>query len=485
MLIILLPLLGAYIIPIIGYFKPKITNILTTIIVLITTILAVLLAIEILVNGEIYYFTVGEEPPWGVEILADHLAALMALIVLGVTLLATIFSKKYVKHSLKPKKEVLYYTLILLMTGGLLWFIMAADAFNMFVGLEIFSIASYSLTAISQDKKAITAAFNYLLMGAVGSAFFLLGIGYLYIMTGTLNFADLAARIVELDLYPSTAIFASLAFIVTGLSIKSALFPLHVWLPDAHSKALSPVSALFSAVLVEVAAYGLIRILLTVYGYEYITEVIPLTTVFLILAGIAVLFGSLLAIYQTDIKRMLAYSSVSQMGYIIFGFGLGTSLGLSAGLLHLFNHALMKSALFLAAGAVIYLTGKRNIYDYGGLGQKMPYTMAFFGIAALAMIGIPPTNGFISKFYLAWAAVDIGQWVFVIVILLSSLLNAIYFFRVLNIAYTRENDDMTKVKEPLTIVIPIGILAISCIIFGFGFSIPLDLIEPFAESLMK
>lgn len=485
-LLVLTPLFGAFITALTSKIKEEINNAVATIFLLIAFILSILTAIEVMNQGTIHYYTAGLNPPFSIEIVTDSLSSLMTLIITSLSLSTVIYSKKFIEKELPKNKENYFYILVLLLTGGLNWFVVSGDIFNMFVGLEILSISSYTLIAISQKKEAIASAYKYLLMGSIGSSFFLLGTGYLYIMTGTLNLTDLATRIIELQLLGSEAIFASIAFIVTGLSIKAAIFPLHPWMPDAYSKALSPICALSSGAIIEAGAYALIRLTLTIYGVNFITEIVPITTILLYLSGIAIIIGSLYAISQSNIKKMLAYSSVSQMGYIIMGFGLSTELGLSSGLLHLFNHSIMKAALFFAAGAVIYKTGITDIYEFKGLGEKMPITMTFFGIASIAMIGIPPTNGFISKFYLAWASISSNQWIFAIIILISSLLNAVYFFRVINISFFsgEEYDEVKRNEAPLSMLIPTGALAVACLVFGLGFNLPMEFIEPVAEKLL-
>ncbi|PTD93669.1 hypothetical protein C9439_06365 [archaeon SCG-AAA382B04] len=484
-LLVLIPLFGAYLAAISVLFKKKINNILSLILLSLSFFLSLLTANHVLTSGDISYHTAGLQPPFAIEIVVDPLSALMTIIITSLSLLTVIYSREFIRKELSDKRESYYYILVLLLTGGLNWFVIAGDIFNMFVGLEILSISSYSLIAIAQNKEAIASAYQYLLMGSIGSSFFLLGTGYLYIMTGTLNFADLAIRIAQLGLFNSEAIFASTAFIVTGLSIKGAIFPLHVWMPDAYSKALAPICALSSGAIIEAAVYALIRITLTVYGIEFITEIVPVKTILLWLAGIAIIIGSLYAISQSNIKRMLAYSSVSQMGYIVMGYGIGTQLGLSAGILHLFNHSIMKACLFFAVGAIAYKTGKTDLYEYEGMGDKMPVTMMFFSLAAISMVGIPPTNGFISKFYLVWASASSTRWIFAAIILVSSLLNAIYFFRIINKAYFGGgHEEASRDEAPYTMLVPIGVLAISCVVFGLAFNIPLSLIEPVAEKLM-
>ncbi|OKY78107.1 MAG: NADH:ubiquinone oxidoreductase chain M [Candidatus Methanohalarchaeum thermophilum] len=485
-LVVLVPLITAYFLPLCGYIRSSLCNLVSVFSLSISLIISLYLAKIVVLEGTIQYFTTGFQPPFAIEIRADQLTVLMVLATILLSLLTVIYSRYFIRGRFTEERKGLYYALILLLAGGLNWFIIAADIFNMFVGLEILSISSYTLIGISQKRKAIISGFKYLLMGAIGSSFTLLGIGYLYIMTGTLNFNDLALRIIELNLMHSEAILASLAFIVTGLSIKSAIFPLHVWMPDAYSEALVPICALSSGIIVEAAVYMLIRIIYTVYGTKIIMEIVPITTIFLYISGIAIILGSFFAISQTNIKRMLAYSSVSQMGYIILGVGISTKLGLSAGFLHLFNHTIMKACLFFAVGGVVYRKGITEIYEFRGIGKKMPWTMTFFSIAALSIIGVPPTNGFVSKFLLAYASLDAEKWFFAIIILISSLLNAVYFFKIINISFfSGKKEEEKDIKEPpKTILIPTGILAILCIIIGFAFPIPLSMIETAIKSLI-
>jgi len=484
-LLVIIPLISAYLIPVLGHFYKKHTYTLSVLTSLFVFLSSILLAFIIVEKGPISYYTVGVEPPLAVEVFADHLTALMAILSSGLTFFTIFYSKSFIRNKIPDKRKVTYYSLIHLLLGSLMWIIIGADIFNIFVGIEILSISSYTLIAISHERDAILSAFNYLLLGSIGSALFLLGIGYLYVMTGTLNLTDIATRIIELEIGNSVPILTSLGLIVTGLSVKSAIFPLHFWMPDAYSKALSPICALSSGAIVNAMLYVLIRILLTVYGIEYISHTVPLTTLFLWISGIAMIIGSLYAVFQSDVKRMLAYSSVSQIGYVLLGFGVGTHLGFSAGFLHLFNHAIAKAALFFAVGIVVYKTGITNVRDFDKMGSRMPITMSLFSISAIAMVGLPPTNSFFSKFLLAYASADSGLWIFVFVIVISTLLTAAYFFRLIALSFfSSTNKNVEKKKEPISLIIPTAILTIACLVFGIGFSIPLSLLEPVAGLLL-
>ena len=375
----------------------------------------------------------------------------------------------------------------MLMTGGMMGASITGDLFNLFVFFEILSISSYALVAITGKKVAILASYKYLLLGAIGSGFMLMGIAYLYISTGTLNMADLSARLpIVYSIWRSSwTLLVALALFIVGFSIKAALFPLHTWLPDAHSMAPSSISAVLSGLVIKVGALAIIRVLFNVFQPEFVIETMPVTSIISWMAAAAIIVGSLFAISQTDLKRMLAYSSVTQIGYVMLGVGIATQIGLSGGILHIINHAFMKGCLFLCAGAIIYKTGLRNIHDFGGLGSRMPITMASFTLAALSMVGIPPTCGFVSKWYLALGALDSGAWIFVIIILLSSLLNAIYYLRVVNIAYFGVPRGKIRMDEaPIMMLIPIVILAVGCLILGVGARLPLTIVMPAAKALL-
>jgi multicomponent Na+:H+ antiporter subunit D len=314
----------------------------------------------------------------------------------------------------------------------------------------------------------VVASFRYLILGTIAGSFYLLGVGFIYFSTGTLNMAD-AARLLP-PLYGSPTIMAAVALIVVGMGIKMALFPLHVWLPDAHSYAPPVVAAILAAIQIEVAAYVVVRFMLTVFQPGYFIDIMPVTTIIGWVAAAGIIFGSVMAIAQKDFKRMLAYSTVAQVAYIGLGIGLANPLGLVGALLHILNHAFMKSCLFLVAGGIRHQTGLHAIPQFAGLGRKMPLMMSAFTVAALSMVGIPPTAGFFSKWYLVLGGIEAGNWVFVAVILASSLLTAVYFFRMIEKLFaTPATDDpaVEQAREPSARILgPIMTLAVGIIVLG-------------------
>ena len=430
-LIVLAPLLTSFVLPVLGWwYRPAVFPVaLAALAVSCGT--AIVAARHVVVNGPVHYYMGGWAPPWGIEFRVDALSALMLLLVTVITLLIGIYSKQSILKEI-PSKEVPFYSVYLLLVAGLTGQVATADMFNLYVFLEITSLTSYALVSLGGGA-AVVSAFRYVILGTIGAAFYLLAVGYFYSMTGSLNMADLS-RILP-DLYESNAVLVGFAFFVIGMSIKMALFPMHTWLPGAYSNAPSAVSALIAATTTKVAAYVLVRVMFFVFEPRFSIEMIPVTTLLGWMGAVAMILGSVMAIAQSDFKRMLAYSSVAQIGYIVLGIGLANTAGFTGGILHLVNHAFMKGGLFLVAGAIVYRTGLREIREFRSLSLKMPVTAATFTVCAFAMIGIPPTGGFFSKFYLILGAIDAGNWVFVGVIVLSSVLALAYLANVLRYIY--------------------------------------------------
>ena len=484
-LVVMVPLMAAYLMPVLGLWRRRLCYPLATVSIFISFCISLVLVRSVMASGTISYHLGGWTPPWGIELVVDYLSAFMCITITFISLLTVVYSENYINKELPTGKTTLYYTLLMLVIGGMLGVVVTGDLFNLFVFTEVFSIAAYALVAIAGKREAFIASFRYLLMGAIGTSLVLLGISYLYAITGTLNMVDLSVRLQPW--YGSSIVSAALAFLIVGFSIKTALFPLHTWLPDAHSIALSPISVMLSALVIKVGAYAIIRTLFTVFQPGFITEVVPVAPVLTWLAAAAILIGSLFAISQTDLKRMLAYSSVAHIGYVVLGIALATEMGMTGGILHIFNHAMAKGCLFLCAGAIIYKTGLRNISDLTGLGVRMPITAAAFALSALSMMGIPPTAGFFSKWFLCMGAIEAGGWIFAIVILLGSLLTAVYYFRVLYVIYFGEHKHVEQVgtdEVPPGMLVPIAILALGCILFGIFVGIPLSVVEPAVRVLL-
>lgn len=429
--------------------------------------------INYLNNGAIRYFFGGWQPPIGIEFVYDGLSAFMVLVINTVALLVLIHSKRVAKREF-PGKQMPYFTLAMLMMLGFNGMVLTGDLFNFYVFLEISSLASYALIAIG-EKQASFSAFRYLIIGTTGGTLYLLGIGFLYTVTGTLNLIDMAGMLPMVA--DNTAVVAALILMIVGIGVKAALFPMHGWLPDAYTYASSSSTALIAPIGTKVAAYMLFRIVLYLFGVDLIDAVAPLTTLIGVLACLGILYGSIMAIAQTELKRMLAFSSISQIGYIIMGLSLANPYGFAGALLHVVNHAAMKACLFLVNGNLRLKEGHTNIKLFNdSYRKKYPWSMAAFTIAAISMVGLPPLAGFFSKWYLALGTIDNQNWLFLAVILVSSLLNAVYFFRILEKVYMK-NPDKDEQKDTVEVernevstsmLTPTLILAISLFVIGFA-----------------
>ncbi|MEL0082707.1 MAG: monovalent cation/H+ antiporter subunit D family protein [Gammaproteobacteria bacterium] len=421
---------------------------------------------QVITNGPISYAMGGWKPPVGIEYRIDQFNGLMLLLITAVAAVVLPFARTSVDREVDQQRHALFWSSWLLCFTGLLGIVITGDAFNVFVFLEVSSLSTYALIACSRDRRGLTSAFQYLIMGTIGATFILIGIGLLYVLTGTLNMADLAARLPEVS--RAKTLETAFVFIVVGCSLKLALFPLHLWMPNAYAFAPSAVTAFIAATATKVAIYVMLRFFFTIFGADFSYQVMPLGEVLMVLAIIAMFSGSLVAIFEQNVKRMLAYSSVAQIGYIMLGVSLATTTGVAAGLLHILNHAIIKAALFMALGAVVYRLGSCRLEQMAGLGKQMPWTMAAFVAGGLSLIGVPLTTGFISKWYLVTAAFDAGMPLIPVAILGASLLAVIYIWKVVEAAYLRPRpQNSAAVSEaPVSLLLPLWLMVAANFYFG-------------------
>jgi multicomponent Na+:H+ antiporter subunit D len=427
--------------------------------------------------GGIIEYWIGNWYLIGIEFRVDALNAMILLLVSGMGFLASVFAWPTIAAEIEKQKVSLFLSAFLLCFAGLCGVAATGDAFNLFVFLEISSLSTYVLVAMgaSRDRRALTAAFDYLIMGTLGASFYIIGVGFLYAATGTLNMAELAAQLPALT--GNRSVQVGFAFIIVGLGLKAAMWPLHQWLPNAYGYSPSFVTMFLAATATKVALYAMIRWLFTIFNPEYPFEQAIFTFILAPLGIAAMVVCSFQAVFQTDVRRMLAYSSVAQVGYMILGISIATTAGVSAGLLHLFNHALMKGALFMAIAGICINYKGTTIRDFAGLGRSAPFTMSAFAIAGLSLIGVPLTAGFISKLQLGYALFEHGWWWAVLLVVFSSFLAVIYVGRILQSIFFMPPDNPRKTRKeaPLLLLVPLWILALANIYYGIDASFPAGL----------
>ena len=421
----------------------------------------------LLQNGvPIIYSMGGWAAPWGIELKIDSLAVFFLLVVTGVSLPIALFGKGNLTEEVGTNERVSrFYVLLLLLGGAMAGLAVTNDLFNVFVLVEVAALSSCGLVAARKHPRAAEAAFKYLILATLGSTLVLGGIGFIYILTGYLNMGFAHEELIQVWQNSSHVIWMAMTFILVGFGVKSALFPLHVWLPDAHSNAPTPASAILSSLAVKGYIIVLIKIMYGVFGQNLMQE-FNIHRILVLAGMIAIITGSLFALTQDELKRRLAYSTVAQIGYLFLGMGLMNAKGLTGTLFYLGSHAVIKSSLFLAAGAMIAATGKKKVSDLAGIGKKMPITMAVFTIGSLGLIGIPLFSGFIGKWYLILGSLESGNILAVAVIILGSVLCAAYLLPIIRIAYF-EPAPKENIKDPgLSQKIALIMLAVAVLVLG-------------------
>ncbi|MDG2298589.1 MAG: monovalent cation/H+ antiporter subunit D family protein [Planktomarina sp.] len=453
----------------------------------LTSFLVASLLLSKVIGGEIISYKIGGwAPPLGIEYRVDAANAFVLFLVTAIATLVLPYARQSITAEIPQRSQTLFYTLFLLCLTGLLGVTTTADAFNVFVFLEISSLSTYVLIAQGsyRDKRALTAAFNYLIMGTIGATFFVIGIGFLYMATGTLNMADLADRIASQ--YDSRTVRAGFAFILVGVGLKVAIFPLHLWLPNAYTYAPSAVTTFLAATATKVAIYVLLRFVFSVFQPGFLNESPALEIVLYPFALLAMFAASFTAIFQRDLKRMLAYSSIAQVGYMLLGIALLSETGLMATIIHLFNHGITKAALFMGLGAYSLRSGGSFYIQLHGLGKTMPWTSAATVIGGLSLIGVPGTAGFLSKWLLVQAALEQGYWPLAVLIVASSLLAVIYVWRLVEVLYLSSPISKKVTKEaPISMLLPLWVMALACIYFGFDTDITFTAAKVSAEALLS
>ncbi len=484
--LIAIPILASLLILVAGWWDRRFCYPISLVTILSQFGAAVIILAQVMREGTVRYYLGGWAPPLGIELAIDSFNGFILATILLLSVATVIYARKSVEHEIGPEKTIAFYVLFQLLVTGLVGMTITGDIFNLYVFLEISSIAAYALIASARKPRSYLASFNYLILGSIAGGFILIGTGNLYAATGALNMLDIA-RLLPASFELAT-VHAGFIFLVIGYSIKAAVFPLHIWLPDAYAESPSAVTILISTVMSKVSVYALFRIIFTIFTTAYIVDVFPVTGFILFIAAVAMIAGAVIAIAQSDLKRMLAYSSVSQIGYIMFALGVANQVALEGGILHILGHAVMKGCLFMVAGLIIYRVGTSRLSDLGGIAKVMPISCAAFALAGASMIGIPPTIGFMSKYYLVLGALEAGHWVYAAILLLGSLLAVGYIWRFIEIAYFGDGCDggsgARTLEAPASMLAPMVALALLCLLLGIFVENLMDIVGPAASLLL-
>ncbi len=453
---------------------------------LLTFAIAIELAMTVLGGSPVAYAMGSWPAPYGIEVRVDSLSALLLLVVTGASSIALAGGRESIDTMITEERQPYYYAAWLLAVAGLVGIVVSADAFNIFVFMEISSLASYVLIAGGPDRRALPSVFKYLIMGTIGATFYLIGVGLIYMMTGTLNLADMELRIHEVaDQKP---ILAAAGFITVGLALKAAIFPLHVWLPNAYTYAPHIATAFLAACATKVSLYVLLRFDFFVFQQNLAGHAFQFAAYLMPLAVLGILVGSSVAMFERNLKRLLAFSSVAQIGYIMLGASLISVAGLTAASLHIFNHALAKGGLFLALAGFATLAAGLRLEHIAGLARRMPWTFAAFVVAGLSLIGVPGTAGFISKWYLISASLELGTpgLALVAIIVAGSLMAIVYVWRIVEVSCfaPAETDRDTAARMPPALFAVTWIVAIANIYFGIAPALPVSLSASAADILL-
>jgi multicomponent Na+:H+ antiporter subunit D len=444
---------------------------------LLTFAIACQLTLDITTSGPLAYELGGWPAPYGIELTVDGFSALLLLIVSGASSVTLLATRRSVALQIETARQPLFYAAWLLCLSGLVGIVVAGDAFNIFVFMEISSLASYVLIAGGPDRCALPAVLKYLIMGTIGATFYLIGVGLIYMLTGTLNLADMAERIAAVS--DQRPILVAAGFITLGLALKAAVFPLHVWMPNAYTYAPHAVTAFIAACSTKVAVYVLLRFDFIVLQPNLAGHELQFTWFLAPLALLGILAGSAVALFEGHLKRLLAFSSLAQIGYILLGASLVSVAGLTAALLHMFNHALAKGGLFLAVACLAASGRGLRLTELRGAGRCMPWTLGAFVVAGLSLIGVPGTAGFVSKWYLLQALLAAGAlgWVALVCVLVSSVMSVAYLWRVVEPAcYAPVAAAAAGSREaPSVLLLATWLVALANIYFGLHPDLPLAL----------
>ena len=465
-LLIAIPLIAAPLLVLIG--NRRAVMLVSLAVVWAVLAMSVLLMGKVLEPGSgiIEYELGGWPSPYGIVYRIDHFNAFVMLFVSALGAIVLTYAPPSINREIPKSKHYLFYASYLLCLTGLLGICITGDLFNVFVFLEVSSLSSYALISLGKNRRAPLAAFQYLILGTIGATFFLLGIGLLFQITGTLNMSDIADRLAMAD--TPRAQLVAFAFMTVGLAIKMAVFPLHTWLPNAYTYAPSVVTSFIAATATKVSVYAFARMIFTIYTPRFAFESLPLDQALIVLSLVGIFVATAAAVFQYNVKRLLAYSSVAQIGYMLLGISLATEAGVAAGIVHMFNHALIKGGLFMVVGCFALRIGSVRLSDLSGAAKTMPYTSFAWALGGLGLIGVPMTAGFVSKWMLLTATMEGGRWPVALLMLVSSLIAVVYVWKVVEAIYFGEPSEKAKAatEAPMLMLVPTYVVIGLTLVFG-------------------
>ncbi|WDP92909.1 MAG: monovalent cation/H+ antiporter subunit D family protein [Desulfobacter sp.] len=471
-IVVIAPLLGAFFAGITAWVEDRFTYPIALMALGIACCAAIGDLCIVLTSGPIQYKMAGWAPPMGIEYRIDALNAMVLVLVTGIAFLNLVASYQNVRQETSDRTGA-FYVMYLLFVVGLTGVVSTGDLFNLYVLIEITSLSSYTMIALGDKDRGALASLNYIFIGVIGASFYLLGVGYIYIKTGSLNMADVASMMPAMA--ESSTMLAAFILCILGVFIKMALFPVHVWLPNAYSYAPVGFARIVAPLMTKVMVYAMVRLMITVFGFDYIFNTLSLAEGVVWMGTIAVLAGGIMALSQKNLKKMLTYIIVCEIGYMVGGAWLGNTLGMTGAILHILNDALMTFALFLAVGNMVYKLDRVDISDLQGLFAKMPWTMGGFVLAAFSIVGVPPTCGFFSKWYLILGAFEAGAYHFAAALLISSLICAVLFFKVFEVCFFEPMSEghgdhghaaVAMEEAPVSSLAVLGIVCVSLVVVG-------------------
>jgi len=488
-ILVLAPLSGAFFSGLAAWIKPWLSFYIALAATCLSGVAAICVLGDVMAAGTVQYRMAGWAPPMGIELRIDPLNAMVLVLISAIAFLNLVASARSVDREI-PDRAPSFYVMYQLFVVGLLGVSATGDLFNLYVLIEITSLTSYTMIALGEEGRSHLAALNYIFIGVIGASFYLLGVGYLYITTGSLNMQDVAVILQQIP-GSSSAVLTAFVLCILGVWIKMALFPLHVWLPNAYAFAPVGFARVVAPLMTKVMVYVMVRLMVTVFGLEYVFNTLHLADIVVWLGVIAILAGAFMALFQTDLRKMLTYIIVCEIGYMVGGAWLGNTLGMAGAILHILNDALMTFALFLALGNIVYVRKQVAFSNLQGLFAAMPWTMAGLVLAALSIIGVPPTCGFFSKWYLVLGAFEAGAYHFAAALIISSLVCAVLFFKVFEICFFgpmatshghHDHGGGVMTEAPVSMLVPLGLVSTAIVAAGvYAGTIVNTLILPFLQ----